>query len=113
MKSSLDETHFKHENKLTEAFCHLRSFFQLPCKPSPKPFGVFDLSLFCSPKSIEIIKSRGRSTPSRSVSWKTTRGCSRLDSRLENGRNWAFAEGGAGEAVKVGVVRELSFEKED
>lgn len=26
----------------------------------------------------------------------TRRGCSRLDSRLENGRNWAFAEGGAG-----------------
>ena len=25
-------------------------------------------------------------------------GCSRLDSRLENGRNWAFAEGGAGAA---------------
>ena len=31
-------------------------------------------------------------------SWKThgAKGCSRLDSRLENGRNWAFAEGGAG-----------------
>lgn len=27
-------------------------------------------------------------------------GCSRLDSRLENGRNWAFAEGGAGHIGK-------------